>query len=103
MANSILESKVKLVCFSFLIFFLFFIFHYSFFIFRYSISLFVFHLKVFRFSLFIFVFPFLFFTLRFSLFDIQIWAKYLDSELLIDPLPLQVEFVHYDFLKLHYI
>ena len=62
-AISILESKVKLVCFSFLIFrFSFFIFRFSLFVIRYSILLCVFH--------------FLFFAFHFSFFEIQNQAEY---------------------------
>ena len=69
-ANSILESKVKFVCFSFFIFdfhFSFFVFRYSFLIFRYSISLFVFHFwfNAFHFSYLFFAFRFSFFFFRF--------------------------------------
>ena len=77
LANSILESKVKLVCFSFFIFrFSFFIFRFSLFVFRFLLFDFVirFSLLVFRFLLF--VFHFSFFVFHFSFFDIQNRAEY---------------------------
>ena len=68
-ANSILESKVKLVCFSFFHFrFSFFIFRYWFFVIRFQYSFFDFGFSLFtfpiRFLLFIFVFHFLFFDVQ---------------------------------------
>ena len=67
LANSILESKVKLVCFSFS----FFAFHYSLFIFHYSILLFVFHFWFFSFCI-----RFSLFVSHFTFFDIQNRAEY---------------------------
>ena len=72
-ANSILESKVKLVCFSFFIFrfsFLFFFIRFTFFIIRFCYLFFTF-----GFSLFVFFFHFSFFIFHFSFFGIQNQAK----------------------------
>ena len=71
-ANSILESKVKLVCFSF------FIFRFSFFAFCFLLFDFVIHFSLlfFPFLQFVFVFIFSFFDFHFSFFDIQNWAEY---------------------------
>ena len=75
-ANSILESKVKLVCFSFFIFhfsififrFSFFVFHYSFFVFHFSLFDFVIRFSHYFFCFFTFHFLYSFFTFRFSFF-----------------------------------
>ena len=80
-ANSILESKVKLVCFSFFIFrFSFFVFHFSFFNIRFSFFVIrfcysFFTLIFFHFSFFVFIFHFSFFVFHFSFFEIQNLAK----------------------------
>ena len=95
-ANSILESKVKLLFFLFTCFairFSSFIFRFSLFAFRFSLFDFVirFSLLVFRYSLFVFVFLFLFFVFRFSLFDILNRAEY---RILTFELRMNIVFLH---------